>query len=430
MNPAVPESDSADRLTAVRILLRWLQHGLYPERLVRRLTAAPSFLTELVNGVVRWKRLLEWIAASYVQRPPPHPVHACLLVGIYQMWFMDSVPDYAAVHTAVEAARRLAGRKGAALVNAVLRRIQNDRARLQDQIRNLPDPLRLSHPDVLWQRWEARWGRQRAASLCEWNNQRPLLTIRVRSGLVSCEDYAAALRRAGVRSEPHPFAPDEFLLLPEWTGVQSLPGYAEGLFTVQDPATRLAVDLLQPGRGERILDGCAAPGGKTIMIADRAGGALRLLAADHRRDRLRLLKQNLHRCRLQRTVQVRQADLTDPDALRRLGPEPFDRILLDVPCTSTGVIRRHPDVKWSWSPQRLSRTVELQHRLLDGAAGLLRPGGRLVYSTCSLEPEENQELIKRWLAGHPGYELEEQAETFPPETQTDGAFAARIVRRH
>ena len=417
-----------ERIAAAEIVARWLSRGLYPERLVRAEENVSRFLTELVAGTVRWRRTLEWITGRYLRRRPSRALQACLMTGVYQMFFMDSVPDYAAVSTVTAAARHFAGEGGARLVNAVLRRVQNDRAIIWKELEQQPPPIRLSHPDHLWRRWAARWGEESAEALCVWNNQRPYLTLRVRTSRTSLCGFLERLKRHSIDAEPHPFSPDEFLLLRSQGAISLLPGYQRGEFVVQDPSARVAVDLLDPQSGERILDACAAPGGKTIMIADRTGGRAQITAVDRYEDRMKVLKANLTRCGLS-GIALFQLDLTSARAGEWLKEGAFDRVLLDVPCTNTGVIRKHPDVKWSWSESRLRRTLLLQERLLDAVARTVASGGRLVYSTCSLEVEENQKMVEKFLAAHSDFALEEIRSTFPPETQTDGVFAAAMKRR-
>jgi len=196
---------------------------------------------------------------------------------------------------------------------------------------------------------------------------------------------------------------------------------------IHDPATAMAVDLLDPQPGERVLDACASPGGKTALIADRTGSAGHIVACDVHADRIALLQDTLTRLKLP-DVEVVKADLRKHGLPEPLIQEPFDGILLDVPCSNTGVLRRRPDARWRFDPDRLGRTVALQRALLDRMAALLTPGGRLVYSTCSLEPEENEEQIAQWLQEHPEFRQRESRSCFPPETQTDGAFAAVLER--
>jgi len=208
--------------------------------------------------------------------------------------------------------------------------------------------------------------------------------------------------------------------------VVDLPGYAEGHFMVIDPAAIQAVELLDPQPGDHVLDACAAPGGKTALIAERLRLKGQLVAMDLRADRLPRLRENLERLGCAAFVKVVQGDA------RRLRPESFgrfDRILLDVPCSNTGVIRRKPDVRWRFSKAGLTRLGVTQQALLERAAGLVKRGGCIVYSTCSLEPEENETLISAWLKSHPEFCLQNSCQSFSPTSGQDGAYAVLLAAR-
>ncbi len=345
--------------------------------------------------------------------------------------FMDRVEPYAAVHETVEAARQLGLAWATEVVNAVLREALRRRNQILLWFRRKPPTIRFSHPLELLERWEKEYGQRSAHRLCEWNNRPAEVCIRLRPTAPPLDDYRARLRAAGIEAHPHPFAPARFLILPHGVAPVDLPGYAEGWFYVQDPATIVAAELLAPQPGERILDACAAPGGKTVLLYDMLGDGAHLVAADHRSDRLERLRANLQRLGA-KGVEIIELDLTAPpdaDPGRGAGELPaFDAILLDVPCTNTGVIRRRPDVRWSFNWARLEAAVRTQAAILDGAVQRLRPGGRLVYSTCSLEPEEDEELIRSWIARHPGWKAARARKLFPPDTQTDGAYVALLRR--
>ena len=238
----------------------------------------------------------------------------------------------------------------------------------------------------------------------------------------------ARLREARVPCVPHRFGAGRYLVLGRGSRVASLPGYEQGCFTVQDPSTELAVDLLAPRPGESVLDACAAPGGKTVLIAERMQGRGSILALDRHADRLTRLHENCRRLDLG-IVDPARADASSPAAIRQCaGERRFARVLVDAPCTNTGVLRRRPDARWRFSAQRMATLAATQRRLLDAAASFLEPAGRLVYSTCSLGPEEGQELVRGWLDGHPGFTLVEQRTLFPPDSNTDGVYAAALTR--
>jgi 16S rRNA (cytosine967-C5)-methyltransferase len=226
-----------------------------------------------------------------------------------------------------------------------------------------------------------------------------------------------------IAGEPHPFAPDRFLILPRGVSVTGLPGFDEGWFYVQDPSTSVAPSLLNPRPGETVPDACAAPGGKTMQLAELMRGQGTLVAMDPSADRLKPLRENIARLKWN-FIRIVEGDLTQEKPSTR-----FNAILLDVPCTNTGVIRRRPDARWRFSPKRLRAACDKQTAMLDAAAACLEAGGRIVYSTCSLELEENEGQVDRWLARHAEFKLANSKKLFPPESGTDGAYAALLIRK-
>lgn len=416
------------RATAARLVARWLESGDFPDRLLDDVSADRPFVMEVIYGVAKWRRLLDWVAGRYVKRDPEPPLYAHLLVGLYQLFRMSSVAEHAAVNETVEAAKHGPAHAGAGFLNAVLRRALRERAAIEARIPALPLAVRESHPDVLVERWAGRAGADGARRLCEWNNGRPDVVIRLNTARVSAAEYGERLAAGGVLATPHPFRPESCLSLPRGARVADLPGYADGLFAVQDPSTLVSVEQLAPKPGERVLDACAAPGGKTAMIAERMAGEGRLVAADVYPDRLDVLRTNLQRMRAG-FAEIIQADLAGRKAPVGWSGGEFDAVLLDVPCSNTGVLRRRPDARWRFTLDRLANLMNLQRALLSAGAGLVRPGGRLVYSTCSIEPDENESLVGAWLRANPAFTCVSEVRLFPPDTATDGAYAALLSRR-
>lgn len=392
-----------------------------------------SFVMELVYGVIRWYRTLTRVRARFVRRPPDAKVEAVLLAGLYQMLFMDHVEEYAIVHETVEAAKAIAGPSAGRFVNAVLRRVQTEgRPAILGWMQKLSPPVRWSHPDILWNRWAAQYGEREASRLCEWNNGRADVVLRVNLARIGLDAFRDRLRERGIQADPHPADPQRFLVLSHGVSVADLPGYANGWFYVQDPSTAIAPDLLAVKPGERVLDACAAPGGKTGLLAEALRGKGVLIAVDADATRVTRLRENLDRLGAQACVL--QANAAQPasfeQALRAAGAaEPFDAVLVDVPCTNTGVIRRRPDVKWRFSSKRLEVACFRQKAILLTLARWVRPGGRLGYSTCSLEPEENEQQVRDFIKSHPEFECVEMKRTFPPDFHADGAFASLLQRR-
>jgi 16S rRNA (cytosine967-C5)-methyltransferase len=425
------KASSSDQLfvrdIAATVVAQWLETADFPDRLLPDVMPDRALGMELVFGVVRQRRMLEWTMNLYVHHKPEPLVRACLFLGIYQLLCMDFVPDYAAVNETVATVKRLAGAAQVRFVNGVLRRLVREREAWQAAFARAPLGVRESHPDFLIQRWRRQFGDVRTAAICRWDNQRPEVVIRPNQIKMSMNLFQGQLKQAGIEAVPHPAAPAECLTLPHGVTVEQVPGYAEGWFTVQDPATLAAIRLLDVQPGLCVLDACAAPGGKTLLMAEKMAGEGELVAMDCHEDRLALLRENVARMAWPniRVVQGDAAQAENP----ALGQQLFDRILLDVPCTNTGVLRRRPDARWRFSDVRLAQQVETQRTILDAMSARLKLSGRLVYSTCSLEQEEDTKQIEAWLKGHPDFVLIEESLLVPPESHTDGAYAAAIERR-
>lgn len=379
------------RRQAAFVFARFLATKEYPQNL---LPDGPerAFVQDLVYTAIRRMRPLRKVLGELVRQWPKGELEALLYVGAAQLLYMDDVPDFAAVNETVEAAKSSANPSVARVVNGVLRNLVRRRDEFHAALASSPLEERESFPTALVRRWRERFGEENAARLCAWHNQ-------------PAETFLA--RRDGT-----------FVALERGTSVAEVPGYAAGEFIVQDPATAHAVALLAPASGERVLDACAAPGGKAIQLAWRGAAVTACEVNPRRRHRL---EENLVRVGLRDAVRV--ADSLD--ALRA-GGERFDKVLVDAPCSNTGVLRRRPDARWNWSEEKLASLVRLQADILDQAAALVAPGGVLVYSTCSNEREENDGQVAAFLERHAGWKLEETTESFPFETKTDGAFAARL----
>ena len=415
------------RRVAAEIIAEWLSDDSFPDRRLARVQTDHAFVLEVVNGVVRNRNVLHWLESRWVAKTPPPFFRAVLHVGLYQLLFMN-VESYAAINETVEAAKSRPGGAGAAkMINAVLRRAQRERAEVLRALDSQPPHIRLSHPEFLLERWTKQYGQAEAVELAEWNNLPPGTVIRVEQSAVDAAEFIDRLRAADIEPLLHPFSDREiFLVLPRGVAVRNVPGFREGWFTVQDPATSLSVDLLAPRPGEAILDACAAPGGKTAMIAGRMDGNGELVAMDRHADRINLLRENQKRLNLD-WIEIVQGDARNPG--KALKERKFDAILLDVPCLNTGVLRRRADARWRIDSNRLGNITQLQYDILSACAGMLKEKGRLVYSTCSLEVEENEDLVARWLGSHPDFRMVKTGKCFPPESETDGAFAALVHRR-
>lgn len=370
-----------------------------------------ALLRELVFGTLRWLRRLDDVIAraSHRRFDDIEPaLHGPLRVAAYQLLFLDRVPDHAAVHEAVEQAQALTHRGAASFVNAVLRRIARQR-RLVDwpveeteAVRRLA--IEMSHPDFLVRRWVERYGWQRTRRLLAANNRpKPLhlLAFRDRGGR---ELLAETLIDDGVEVEPSRLS---LLGLVVRSGDPfASAAFRRGDFYVQDEASQAAALVPPPEPGERVLDAAAAPGGKTFAMLSWEP-AVAPVVADLDLGRLAVLRANLRR--LGRPLPVTLADARQPPFAGRFG-----RAVLDLPCTGTGTLRKHPELKWRVSEDELGRLAAQGGRLLAGAAAAVAPGGLLVAITCSLEPEENEAVVSRFLAGHPDFAPLDLAGRLPP----------------
>ncbi len=395
---ASPPTPRAAALAAVRAVL------VDGESLSLALPAAVSALQdprdraladELAYGVLRWLPRLEAVLAQVLERPlrPKEAlVRLALLLGTYQILY-TRVPPYAAVAETL-ALLEAAGRGWAkGLANAVLRRVDRERSALLAGA-DATDAGRWAHPAWLVDAIRRAWPRDWEAVLAA-NNAHPPLTLRVNARRSTREAYLARLAEAGLRARPAAHA-SHGVVLEEAVGVERLPGFAEGLCSAQDAAAQLAAPLLAPAPGERVLDACAAPGGKTAHLLELQPQLAELVALEKDPRRAELLEGTLRRLGLQATTRV--ADAAEPGGW--WDGRPFDRILLDAPCSATGVIRRHPDIKARRLPDQLAALAAGQARLLEALWPLLAPGGVLLYATCSVFPEENEEPLARFLAVH------------------------------
>jgi 16S rRNA (cytosine967-C5)-methyltransferase len=404
----MPAKNFHVRQAAVSALRAWAKGQDYAESLVerhahRRMLSSPDrgLLQAILFGVLRHRRLLDhWIGKLRHGKLDPD-TRDVLRVGLCQILILG-LPDHAAVNETVEAGK--ANVRG--LINAVLRRAILTRKQLLEETAELPPAVALSHPDWLFKRWKAAFGKAQATALMEWNNQPAETFLRVNPLAVTADD---------IPGEPLPDAPGFFRI----AGQPPSALLASGAIYIQDPATRHAVELLAPQPGERILDACAAPGGKAFLIAAALGSAEGLVCTDSNEKRLPRLHAG--------ETAVATHDWTQAAPSEWHGA--FDAILLDVPCSNTGVIRRRVDVRWRLQAPDIARIAITQRKILENALPCLKPGGRLVYSTCSIEREENLGQVESFLADHPECGLDGTCEALPFRDGTDGAFAAKILRR-
>jgi 16S rRNA (cytosine967-C5)-methyltransferase len=436
------------REIAARVLARRRAGDEFTETLLDRalatagLSAADRGLCqELVFGVVRWQGPLDWLIARKTQGRTQKPgLQDLLRLGLYQIFWLDRIPDYAAVHETVELAKRDGYGAQSGFVNAVLRGFLREAVAtkaLLAELKTTQPALGWSQPEWLVARWRNRWGEERLGSLLEWNNAPAKVYARVNTLRTDAGRLLEQWRAEDV---------DYDFVTRDWTGenlvfelnayppLTTLESFRQGGFYIQDPSTLLAVRALDPRPGETVLDLCAAPGGKTTFIAQLMNNEGRLVASDLADERLKLLRENCTRLGVT-CVQTTKEEPSAEGAVAspECGDEShtavfFDRVLVDAPCSNTGVLRRRVDLRWRIRPDEISRLRVTQLGLLRRAESLLKPGGVLVYSTCSLEPEENTEVISQFLSERAGFKLERKRELLPFADAVDGAFVARLVK--
>ena len=380
------------RRTAAFIIARWIMTGDFPSNMLPESGPDRSFVQDLVYTTLRRFRPLRKVLGELLKKWPKGEMEALLYVGAAQILYMDDVPDFAAVNETVEAAKECGNPNVVKVVNGVLRNLIRRRDEFLAMLAAAPVDERESFPSALYRRWTERFGAEKAEALAKHHN-------------LPAETFLAY--------------PGRFEKLERGMRVADAEGYEEGKFVVQDPATAIAVELLDPRPGEKVFDMCAAPGGKTVQIAWRGA---EVVACEIKSSRRRRLVENLKRTRLDGKVAV----IASPD---ELGDEKFAKVLVDAPCSNTGVLRRRPDARWNWSEEKLAALVQLQLEILERAAKICADGGCIVYSTCSNEPEENLGVAEKFLARHGEFEFAGSRESIPFETGYDGAFAAALKRK-
>lgn len=350
-----------------------------------------SMARHLAYGVLRWLIALEWLAGQLLGKPVKQrdrDIQRLILLGLYQLW-LDETPAHAAINETAECARHLEKPWAVGLVNAVLRRFQREREAWLEQLSTREE--RFAHPAWMLHRLQRDWPEHWQA-VAEANNRQAPLWLRLNRSAPASGQVIARLEEKGFHVRTHPLAADALCVSPA-APVSALPGFEDGHFSVQDPAAQLAADLLDAQAGMRLLDACAAPGGKTCHVLERTPG-LDVTAVDVSAERLKLVRQNLDRLKL--TCTLVAADASQPGSW--WDGKPYQRILLDAPCSATGVIRRHPEIRHLRQAAQVDEAVRLQGRLLRQLWSLLDVGGILVYATCSVFLDENSRQINDFLS--------------------------------
>lgn len=354
-----------------------------------------ALLQELCFGSLRWQPRLEAYLELLLDKPlraKDSDIQALLMLGLYQLIY-TRIPDHAAIGDTVESARDLKKPWATRLANGVLRRFQRERQALEERLKDQPEFI-TAHPRWLLDSLERAWPEQ-INSIVEANNSHPPLTLRLNTQKVSRARYLTQLAEAGIEAEPTRHSPAG-IQLHSPRDPRDLPLFAEGLVSVQDESAQLAAMLLDLAPGQRVLDACCAPGGKTGHILELEPALAQVVALDSDSRRLERVRENLGRLELE--AQILCGDAGNPGSW--WDGELYDRILLDAPCSATGIIRRHPDIKGLRSLDEIAKLAQLQARLLDQLWALVKPGGMLLYATCSVMPEENSRQIQAFVGTH------------------------------
>ncbi|MCD6023946.1 MAG: Sun protein [Fibrobacteria bacterium] len=453
---SLPVSGIESRHQAYRILREQEASGAFLKDLfVAHLGVFPAQDADLVRaiclGVVRNRRLLDFNLDAHAARGIKNAkLRVLLRIGAYQILFLSGIPDFAAVNTVVEVAKREFGKMEAGFANALLKAIAKAglRAPEGNDLKSLA--VRYSHPDWLVKRWHRELKPQVLEAALRRNNEEAPLWIRVNPRRASVPDAVAALASAGVTLEAHPGLSAEypwFLRVADGAGkVLRSPAFAAGQMSFQDPVALWVVSLLDWRPGLSLLDACSAPGGKSALAIERAALHYKERGGESP-EKARIVCGDLSAARLGRMRDTRErlghaellpvaADVAAPPFLTA-----FDRILVDAPCSNLGVLRRRPEARWHWTPEKTAALAAKQKHLLDKAAALLKPGGRLVYATCSAEAEETLDVVRDFLARRPDFSLaspggavpaalqkKECLWVYPGETEYDGFFAAALIR--
>ena len=388
----------------------------------------PAFVRELTYGVVKYKIFLDYVLSSLIPsglKKVKKTDLVLLRMGIYQLEFMHSVPGYAAVNESVKMARIFCrGREG--FINGVMRGFlkKKDEIRLPDKEQNVVAYLSVRYSIARWivERWIEYFGTAETERLLETSNETPRLSLRVNLLKTSAQELMGLLKQEGFQTEQGSHSDRVLLLCGKGTGILESHLYQEGYFSVQDEASVLAADTLHPQPGNVVIDICAAPGGKTMAMAEKMDSQGKIYAFDIYPHKLELMKHQALRLGIHNIIFQCQ-DGTEPrKELERIA----DCVLADVPCSGLGVIRRKPELKYS-SERNLEQLLPLQQRILKNAASYVKKGGALVYSTCTIDPAENEEQIHQFLHEDEEFQLAEMNQLLP-EDGTDGFFISKMIR--
>jgi 16S rRNA (cytosine967-C5)-methyltransferase len=436
------------RTAAVELYAKWLGQNFQIDRAVNRELNKykweprdRALFQELIYGVVRLKRRLEWIfrSLSTGEIKADHIVTSAVIIGLYQVLYLDRIPDHAAVNTTVDLVKKHAGDSVGRWVNAIMRRACREKTELQRKVPESGDKyiqlaLIYSYPDWMIAHWKSRFSLEKLEEFLKWNNRRPATYLRINHLHTSSEATIEILNQQGIECEISPVNED-FLFLNKVPDPGKLNIMKLGHANVQDISQGLVAQLVKPESGELILDLCAAPGGKTGHMAELCEEC-KIVSTDKSLKRLSIIRDNVNRCGYDNVEVLPYQNVLS-------GKQKYDAVLVDAPCTGTGVMSRKPDLRWRKNADDASKIAKVQIELLELADSLLKPTGRIIYSTCSIEEEENEGVIEKFLSSQRNYKSVNGSEFIDSklvdekgfinllgmEVNGDGVFAARLEKK-
>lgn len=445
------------RALAVKIIIRCERSDAYLDKLIdfelknnELNDLDKALLNELSHGVIRWLRRLDWFLNGFYRGQYEKclsDVKNAMRVALYQIIFLNKIPYSAAVNEAVEFIKKLRGDKHAGVVNGLLRTIIRTLDSLVWPTREIDEVNYLgiiqSHPNWMVRRWVKRFGFDDAEKLCEANNQRPMLTLRINKAKTTVEEVEHYLQQQGMVSRRGKYL-DYFLHTRMMSKIYNDEYFKKGYFTIQDESAGLMSELLKADEDNLILDVCAAPGGKSSHISEIMNSKGKIISIDKYLTKVDIMKRNFERLDT-KNISVYHEDIQAPksELLRENLLNKVDKVLVDAPCTGLGVISKKPDIKWKREVEDILKLQTIQLEILNKASEYVKDGGALVYSTCTTEEEENQEVIYKFLAEHSEFEIDNASkyvtsevvnekgfvEVFPHKHGIDGAFGARLIKK-
>ncbi len=370
-----------------------------------------ALMQEICYGVTRFKKRLDWIISQFLshkKKAIPLTIKNILRMGVYQILYLEKIPDFAIVNESVELTKHSPYPVYSGMVNAILRNIIRKNNTIcwpsieQDPVQYIS--VFYSFPEWLVNRWINRFGLEMCLLICQASNLKPALTLRINTLKVNMQQFQRQLSELGISFQESAYLPDRALMISNFDEIFNSSLFLEGLFSIQDESSMLASEFLAPRSGETIIDLCSGPGGKTTHIAQLMHNKGRIIAWEKNKRRLEMVKAESRRLGIEIVYPV----LTDSCTIHNEYLNKADKVLLDVPCSGTGVIRKKPDLKWKkWDINHLNELNKIQEELLNTAAQYLKPGGELLYTTCSMEKEENEDIIIKFIRKHRNFSIQE-----------------------